>query len=311
MAYFRDTFGPFVRELTGPGKGVKLAMLAIAALFMCYIYLAKDPFMKGDGYGLTALVSGEARVAKLSAELVTVEKKLAAPRSDSAAASNARAALSARQGTIKNELAAAARDRKSRDLAGHYLRYAGWYLATFFILFVIPVLFIAAHPRLRFRDYGLGLGDWRFALRIFVAFAVVMLAAVLVLYLTRSKSFLSFYPMFAEKQLVGSQPEFLFWFVIVEACFFLYFVGWEFFFRGLLVFPLARRIGSLSALVGVVPFAIMHAGKPVPEAFGSILAAWLLGVLVLRARSFWICPILHFSIAFAMDLTASFSRNLF
>jgi len=308
VTYFRDTFAPFARELTGPGKGVRLAMLAIAALFMVYIYMAKDPFMKGDGYGLTALVSGEAGVARLGAEAAKLGKSIAAlPSGDSAE----RLKLTARQTAVKAELDKAAKTRPERERAEHYLRYVGWYLATFFILFLVPVMFIALHPRLSLRDYGLGAGDWRYALRVFLLFAVVMLGAVLVLYLGKSKSFLSFYPMFAVKGTVGAQPDFPFWFAVVEASFFLYFVGWEFFFRGLMVFPLARRIGTLSALVGVLPFAIMHAGKPVPEAFGSILAAWLLGILALRARSFWICPVLHFSVAFAMDLTAAFSRNLF
>ncbi len=302
--FFRDMAGPFVRELTGHNRWVHLAFAGIAAVFLCYIYLGKEPFMKGAGYGIPALVSGETAAGERRSELQR-HRRLATANPPAATASESRVA------ELEKRVAEDNRSAPGRARAMHYLKYAGWFFATFVILFVIPVMFIMLHPHLRLRDYGLGLGDWKFSLRIFSVFALIMILAVLAIKIFRIEGFLRYYPMFAEKGVTGSQADFLLWFVIVELCFFLYFVGWEFFFRGLLVFPLSRRIGPLAALVGIVPFAIMHAGKPVAEAFGSIIAAWVLGILVIRARSFWVCPVLHFAIAFVMDLMAALSRNLF
>jgi hypothetical protein len=125
------------------------------------------------------------------------------------------------------------------------------------------------------------------------------------------KSFLAYYPLYAEKSAAGAQPDFLFWFVVLEFCFLLYFIGWEFFFRSLILFPLEKHLGGAAAVIGLLPFALTHIGKPIPEVFGSVFAAWFLSVLVLRARSFWICPLIHFAVSFTMNLAAAFSRQLF
>jgi len=82
-------------------------------------------------------------------------------------------------------------------------------------------------------------------------------------------------------------------------------------FSVLMVLAVLAGTHTLQAL-GILPFAIMHAGgKPIAEAFGSILAAYFLGLLVLKVRSFWVCPLIHFMVAFSMDLIAAFHRGLF
>jgi membrane protease YdiL (CAAX protease family) len=48
----------------------------------------------------------------------------------------------------------------------------------------------------------------------------------------------------------------------------------------------------------------MHAGKPGPEAIGSIVAGVALGILALRNRSFIPGAILHWSVAATLDIFA-------
>jgi hypothetical protein len=307
MGVFRESFEPFVRELKGHDRWLHIAVLALAALFLCYQYLAKDSFMRSDGYGIPALVSGEAELRQLRGEIRNIEQLL----SGGEVSPEEHAPLNERLSAARLRANEMAPDAKERARIQHYMRYIGWFVATFIFLFVIPVLFIALHPRLRLRDFGLGLGDWRFAGKIAIIFGVVMVAAVLLILLFDVKSFLGYYPLYAEKRVTGPQPDFLFWFLILEFCFLLYFIGWEFYFRALMLFPLEKYLGSLAAVVAVLPFALVHIGKPIPEVFGSILAAWLLCILVLRTRSFWICGVLHFGVSFAMNLVAALSRNLF
>jgi len=81
--------------------------------------------------------------------------------------------------------------------------------------------------------------------------------------------------------------------------------AWEFLCRGYLLFALERRIGGPAAVaVQVIPFAVMHAGKPAPEAIGSIVAGVALGIIALRNRSFIPGAILHWSVAITLDLFA-------
>ena len=49
--------------------------------------------------------------------------------------------------------------------------------------------------------------------------------------------------------------------------------AWEFLCRGYLLFGFERRVGGPAAIaIQTIPFAVMHAGKPGPEAIGSIIA---------------------------------------
>jgi membrane protease YdiL (CAAX protease family) len=81
--------------------------------------------------------------------------------------------------------------------------------------------------------------------------------------------------------------------------------AWEFLCRGYLLFGFERRVGGAAAIViQTIPFAVMHAGKPAPEALGSIIAGVVLGIIALRNRSFIPGAILHWSVAATLDIFA-------
>ena len=81
--------------------------------------------------------------------------------------------------------------------------------------------------------------------------------------------------------------------------------AWEFICRGYLLFGFERRVGGPAAIaIQTIPFAVMHAGKPGPEAIGSIIAGVALGILALRNRSFIPGAILHWSVAATLDIFA-------
>lgn len=78
----------------------------------------------------------------------------------------------------------------------------------------------------------------------------------------------------------------------------------EFFFRGVLLFALESRLGLAAVGVSVLPYCLIHAHKPLPEAFGSIVAGFVLGTLALRTRSIGGGVLVHCSVAFGMDALA-------
>jgi membrane protease YdiL (CAAX protease family) len=82
-----------------------------------------------------------------------------------------------------------------------------------------------------------------------------------------------------------------------------YYIAWEFFFRGFLLFPLAKRFGGMNAvLIQTISSCLVHIGKPEAEIFGSIFAGIIFGVLALRTRSFWYGFALHAGIGVLTDL---------
>jgi membrane protease YdiL (CAAX protease family) len=54
----------------------------------------------------------------------------------------------------------------------------------------------------------------------------------------------------------------------------------------------------------VVPYNMLHFGKPMPEALAAIVGGIVLGTLSLKTRSIWWGAALHISIALTMDVCA-------
>jgi len=69
--------------------------------------------------------------------------------------------------------------------------------------------------------------------------------------------------------------------------------GWEFLFRGFLLFGLARRFGDEAVLLQAVPFAIAHIGKPELETLSTIFGGAAFGYLAWRTDSFFYPFLIH------------------
>jgi membrane protease YdiL (CAAX protease family) len=169
-----------------------------------------------------------------------------------------------------------------------------WFVASLLCYGVLPVIAVLLLPGERLRTYGIGLGDWRLGLKVAGFFYAVMLPIVLVI--SRSESFAHTYPL--DRDALRSWSHF--W--LYEPGYWTYFIAWEFLFRGFLLFGLHRRMGNHAIWVQLMPFVLMHTGKPEIEAFASIVAGVALCVLALRTRSFWYGALLHAAVAGTMDL---------
>lgn len=185
-----------------------------------------------------------------------------------------------------------------------------WFCACFLMLGLVPLLLSMPRP-FRPASLGLGAGDWRFGLKWVLILYAVMAPVVVVA--SRFSTFSQYYPL---NGMIGEQAAKLWagqaatithalaYFLVYELLYGLYFVGWEFFYRGFMTFGLEERLGPHGVLVANIPFALMHVGKPFPEALGSIVAGVALGLFALRARSFWPCVALHVGVAWTMDVCA-------
>ncbi len=82
------------------------------------------------------------------------------------------------------------------------------------------------------------------------------------------------------------------------------FVALELFYRGFFLGMLRRSLGPYAIFVMIVPYAMIHFGKPVTEATGAIFAGIALGTLAMATRSIWGGVLIHISIAWTMDVLA-------
>jgi membrane protease YdiL (CAAX protease family) len=151
--------------------------------------------------------------------------------------------------------------------------------------------------KLRPAKVGFSLGRPAQWLRDIGLLYIVMLP--LVYLASRQPSFQRTYPFFAFERL-GTNSLLLGLAIRMVGMF-----AWEFLCRGYLLFGFERRVGGAAAIaIQTIPFAVMHAGKPAPEAIGSIIAGIVLGIIALRNRSFIPGAILHWSVAATLDIFA-------
>lgn len=176
-----------------------------------------------------------------------------------------------------------------------YLYWFGSEFVIYFLLLIPVIVFLHRRP---LRDFGLSLGDWRFGLRVSLLFWAIMLPILWVV--SATPAFQQVYP---HSQIVRGDWSL---FLIYEVAFILYFIGWEFIWRGYMLFGLLPHVGaSIAVLMQMIPFVILHYGKPMPETFGAIAAGIALGALSVRTRSFWYAVLIHWSVMLTIDLLAT------
>lgn len=155
-------------------------------------------------------------------------------------------------------------------------------------------------------DYG-----WRFrgTFDLWWVYLLAVLAVVpFVVWASTQASFLARYPLC--NPII--RDESLAWghFIAYQLSYGLVFASGESFWRGYMLFGLARELGYLSLFFMVGPYVISHFGKPMPETFGAIATGLFLGYLALRHRSFWLGVAAHWSIALMMDVFALLRRGV-
>lgn len=97
-------------------------------------------------------------------------------------------------------------------------------------------------------------------------------------------------------------------FLVWEGFYLLQFVGVEYFFRGFLVLPLREKLGSAAVYLPILPYVMIHFGKPLPETLAAAFAGWFLGHLSYRSGTILPGIALHFGVALSMDLLSLWQK---
>jgi membrane protease YdiL (CAAX protease family) len=175
---------------------------------------------------------------------------------------------------------------------------AFWAIVTIACYVVPAVLCIKLVFRERVRDYGLRVrGIGRHVHRYAALYAI---AAPLIVAFSFTAAFQEKYPFLHLSPTESLWPYLYMWWVL----YWLQFCALEFFFRGFMVHGLAPRLGYAAIFAMVVPYNMLHYGKPPAEALAAIVGGIVLGTLSLKTKSIWWGAALHISIAFTMDICA-------
>ena len=178
------------------------------------------------------------------------------------------------------------------DFYAHILQFVGFFV----LVFILPVIFVKTRLKGKLDDYGLGLGDKKFGFTI-VAIFVPLLAGALY-FLTDDPNLRAEYPL---AKILHEKRELIVWYELSYVVF--YYIAWEFFFRGFLIFGLKDRFGSFNAvLIQTISSCLIHIGKPDGETMGSIVFGVALGIVALRTRSIWYGFLIHITLGIMTDL---------
>ena len=144
---------------------------------------------------------------------------------------------------------------------------------------ILPVLAIIVFLRKNPLDFGLRPGNFKvWGLHVIV---FIIVATPVLILSSKYSSLSSYYKIEGFSLLQYS------WEIIV------YMLAWEFIFRGFLLFGLKEKLGEFSILVQMLPFAVLHFGKPEIETISTILVGIYFGYVCFRSNSYWPAVLMH------------------
>ncbi len=171
--------------------------------------------------------------------------------------------------------------------------YRKHFVAVFLLFLVAPLATLVAYGK-NPMDFGLKIGDWRKGL-IWVGggLAVFFVTALLS---SSSEEMRKQYPF--SKSAMDNPKRF----VVYELLYlFFYYTGWEFLFRGFLLFALVRFNPVLGILVQIIPSVLLHINHPESETWGAVVAGLIFGFIAYSTGSILYTWILHASMGIMLD----------
>jgi len=168
---------------------------------------------------------------------------------------------------------------------------------------VVPALVVRLAWRESLREHGLETRGflehaWIYGLGYGVVLACVVFVALY------DRHFREYYPFYGHS--FRSWSDFVGWEILYAAQFF----SLEFFFRGFWLRAMKNALGSQAIFAMVVPYCMIHFGKPFLECLAAILAGVFLGTLSMKTRSIWSGFLIHVSVAVSMDVAALLARDV-
>lgn len=187
----------------------------------------------------------------------------------------------------------------------HRLVY--WGGTVFLCYFVIPALVVKLVLREKLTGFGIAHTGILKGLKTYAVLFLLILP--LIVFFSYNDHFQATYPFYKVSKGFESQfswQRFLTW----ELIYGFQFLAVEFFFRGFILHGLKKTAGHFAIAAMVLPYCMIHFGKPLPEALGSIVAGYILGYLSLKSNNIFPGMILHISVALSMDLLSLWHRGM-
>ncbi len=187
---------------------------------------------------------------------------------------------------------------------GELYSYAWWAVTRIAGYTVLP---LAAWKLLFPKDslLDMGLRTKGFVKHAWIYGACLLVVIPCVYVVSWSPEFANYYPFY--KLCSRSWLDLLVWETLYIAQFF----ALEVFFRGFMLTPLKRSMGTSAIFAMCLPYVMIHFGKPYIEASVAFIAGVALGSLSMKTKSIYAGFLVHVTVAILMDALALSSRGGF
>ncbi|MBX2799565.1 MAG: CPBP family intramembrane metalloprotease [Myxococcales bacterium] len=153
--------------------------------------------------------------------------------------------------------------------------------------------------------WGLGLGDVKWWSKPVVVL-LVLIGVGIPLTAYFFPEFIKYYPRYRPSRIEPNVVALLQYQLAMG----IYMFCWEYFFRGFMLFGLARTTGPVAAIIiQAYPFFLLHDAKPEPELISSWFGGILVGWLAWRGKSAWPSFLLHWIMYSTMEVSAFVGRH--
>ncbi len=178
---------------------------------------------------------------------------------------------------------------------GSFPRQILWAVTQTMLYLLVPWLTIRFVLRRPLSQFGLGFRGIGGSLWMPLLMYLVMVPFIL--WFSGTPQFQRMYPFYRPEMGESFWPRMIVW----QLLYAVQFVALEFFFRGYLIHGWKLRFGPYAIFAAMIPYCLIHFGKPLPETLGSIVAGVVLGLLSLKTNSIWPGAALHIAVAWTMD----------
>lgn len=149
------------------------------------------------------------------------------------------------------------------------------------LYFLVPMVLILFVFREKPVEYGFSWGDWKAGILLTLG-GILLITPLLWLVGHGDQSMQEYY-----KNQVAGLP----WNTLLDL------FGWEFIFRGWLLFGYGKKFGPEALWLQAVPFALAHIGKPEFETLSTIFGGFAFGWIAWRTKSFIYPLLIHWFVS--------------
>lgn len=182
-------------------------------------------------------------------------------------------------------------------------RHIAWSISVSLMYTVLPYLYMRIVLRESLQSMGLNWRGFRDHVWMYVVMFAVM-TPIMWTFCANYQPLIDHYPFTSDVR--KSLGHWFGW----ELVYCMQFMALEFFYRGFMIHGTVRCVGIAGSIGGMmVPYMMIHFGKPYMETLGAIFAGLFLGLVSLRTKAIYGGMFMHIYTAMTMDNLAMYKKG--